>query len=368
MALRISSTSGALVVHGRTRPLPDHLRDDPGGELLLAVLPQDAHEIAGGVGVEYVGGGQAGGRVHPHVQRRVDRVGEAAVGAVQLHRRHPEVEQDAVDGGDSEIVEHCGDLVVDGVNGIEAVAVAGGRHPLARQGQRGGVTVDTDDVQPRVPLEHQDGVAGQPEGGVDEDGVVAAERRVEQGRDPIGQHRYVLVDHVGDPLVGSPVLPAGSWMVGWIGGDDAATRTGPHPRRRTWRGGSRSRATPACCGGSRIRTDIRPGAGEVAPGRTFGWRPDCVASCRAGGARCCAAGRAGGAGRAVVLVVPWCWSCRGAGRAVVLVVPGGAVAPDRVVSRSRRSRLPVRRMRLPARPRNGPRRRPPRSPSAGRRR
>ena len=40
--------------------------------------------------------GEVGRRVHPHVERRVDRVGEAALGPVELHRRDAEVEQDRV--------------------------------------------------------------------------------------------------------------------------------------------------------------------------------------------------------------------------------------------------------------------------------
>jgi len=63
---------------------------------LLTQLAQDARELAlvprvhHGRRVELLVG------IHPHVQRRVPRVGEAALGGVDLHRGHPEVEVDHV--------------------------------------------------------------------------------------------------------------------------------------------------------------------------------------------------------------------------------------------------------------------------------
>ncbi len=50
-----------------------------------------------GVVVEHVGRGRAGAVVHPHVQRGVLGVGEAALAHVELHRGDAEVEQHAVD-------------------------------------------------------------------------------------------------------------------------------------------------------------------------------------------------------------------------------------------------------------------------------
>ena len=46
--------------------------------------------------------------VHPHVERRVDAVGEAAVGLVELQRADAEVEEDAVDGRQAEVGDDVG--------------------------------------------------------------------------------------------------------------------------------------------------------------------------------------------------------------------------------------------------------------------
>ena len=81
-------------------------------------------------------------RVHPHVQRRVVAVGEAALGHVELHRRDPEVEQDAVDAAQALGLEHLGDLVVDRVHEADPVRVR--RQPRTAAGQRLGVAVEPD--------------------------------------------------------------------------------------------------------------------------------------------------------------------------------------------------------------------------------
>ena len=66
-------------------------------ELLLAVPLEDAPQLSFAVGREDVGGGHAGRLVHAHVEGRILRVRESAVGDVELQRRDAEVEQDAVD-------------------------------------------------------------------------------------------------------------------------------------------------------------------------------------------------------------------------------------------------------------------------------
>ena len=145
-ASRISSTSRALLRERLLGPLPDDRLDDPPGVLLLAVRAQDAHQFAGRVGVEHVGGARARRLVHPHVERGVLRVGEAAVGLVELHGGDAEVEQDALDARDAEPVEHLGQLVVDRVHQRGAVGVGG--EPLAGESQRLRVAVEAD--QPAV--------------------------------------------------------------------------------------------------------------------------------------------------------------------------------------------------------------------------
>ena len=127
---RTSSTSRADVVNGCDGALADDRRGDPPGEPLLAVLAQDAGQVLDGVGVEHLGGGQVLAGVHPHVQRRVDPVGEAAVVLVELQGRDAEVEQDRGDRAEPEPLEDLADLVVHRVHQVHPVAERG--EPLAR--------------------------------------------------------------------------------------------------------------------------------------------------------------------------------------------------------------------------------------------
>ena len=87
-------------------PVPaacDRPRDLP-GEALLAVPAEDLLQLALAGLVDELAGGVLGRRVHPHVERRVGRVREAALGPVELHRGHPEVEEDRV-GADAVLRE-----------------------------------------------------------------------------------------------------------------------------------------------------------------------------------------------------------------------------------------------------------------------
>src|SRR5438876_8492836 len=61
---------------------------------LLAVAAEDRDQLALRSVVHEVARGKLGGRVHAHVERRVNSVGEAALGPVELHARDAEVEQD----------------------------------------------------------------------------------------------------------------------------------------------------------------------------------------------------------------------------------------------------------------------------------
>ena len=165
------------------------LAGDLAGELLLAVLAQDAGQLLRRRGVEEVGGGLTGRRVHPHVERGVLGVGEAAVADVELHRGDAEVEEDGVGVVEAERAEHLGQLVVDRVDGGEAVTVRG--EPLAGHLERGGVAVDADHPRLRQPLEDGLAVAAEPEGAVDVDRAGCLEGRRQEGDDPVEEHRGV---------------------------------------------------------------------------------------------------------------------------------------------------------------------------------
>ena len=105
---------------------------DASGEAFLAVGLEDAGELAVRVRVEHLGRGDAGRLVHPHVERRVVAVGEAALRFVELERGDAEVEQDAVCDTVGVLGDDVGDLVVDGVDTEEAVTEAGQPTPITR--------------------------------------------------------------------------------------------------------------------------------------------------------------------------------------------------------------------------------------------
>ena len=93
IAALIASTSSNV---GLERTGAHDRAGDPVGVALLAVLAQRAGEPAALPRVDDLAGGELLARVHPHVQRRVVGVGEAALERVDLHRGHAEVEVDEV--------------------------------------------------------------------------------------------------------------------------------------------------------------------------------------------------------------------------------------------------------------------------------
>ena len=127
---------------------------------------------------EHARGGELGGVVHAHVERRVLRVGEAALRLVELQRGDAEVEQDPGDPGDAEVVEGGGQFVVDGVHEVHAVAEP--REPLPRERQRVPVAVEPDQLDAVEALEERLGVAAEAECRVDDDGARRGQRRREQ--------------------------------------------------------------------------------------------------------------------------------------------------------------------------------------------
>ena len=88
-----------------------------------------------------------------------------------------------------ELVEHVGDLVVHRVH--QRGAALEGSQPGAGQLERVRVAVDADEVGLGAPVEDGLAVPAEAEGGVDEDGAGALERRRDQRDDPVEEHRDV---------------------------------------------------------------------------------------------------------------------------------------------------------------------------------
>ncbi len=136
-----------------------------------------------------VRGGLTAGRVHAHVQRRIEAKAEAALAVVDLWRAHPQVEQHAVDARDAargQLGRHLAEAGVhDGksrVGGQRVITRAGGGHGL-------GVAVERD--QPAVGVEQPQHRARMPAAAKGAVHIGAAGPR-HQGLDGLGeQHRLV---------------------------------------------------------------------------------------------------------------------------------------------------------------------------------
>ena len=75
-------------------------------QLLLAVLVEDAAQLALAVVGEDVGCGQLGGAVHAHVERRILRVGEAALARSSCSDETPRSNRMPATAANPELVEH----------------------------------------------------------------------------------------------------------------------------------------------------------------------------------------------------------------------------------------------------------------------
>jgi hypothetical protein len=120
------------------------------------------------IGVDHLARRQWCVRVHPHVERGVPGVGEAPLVVVELQGRHPEVEQHPVDPVDASRPEDLGQRVVHGADQRDPGPVR--RQPVGRQGERAGVSVQTDQVQVRMSRKQRRRMPAEPQRRVDEQG------------------------------------------------------------------------------------------------------------------------------------------------------------------------------------------------------
>ena len=157
-----------------------------------------------------VGGGAPARRVHAHVERRVLRVGEPALGAVELQRRHAEVEEHPLHFAESLGPHGARDAVVDRVHEPGPVAVL--REALAGDAERVGVAIEADDGEIREALEEGGRVPAHAERGVDEHGAVGLDGGCQELERALEHHRGVDAFDVHDSALSS-----------WASGPD------PHP-------------------------------------------------------------------------------------------------------------------------------------------
>ena len=199
--------------------------DDPIGELLLTPPTQDPGEFVHIRGVEEPGCCRPVTLVHAHVEWRVDRVGESALGPVDLQAGQPEIEQDRVGVGVAEVVEHLGKLVVDGMDECDTLTEA--FQSASGQVQGLGVAVDADQDGVRTAGQDGLGMTAHAQGPVNMyraapvSGQIALLGTVEGGGEQLddaiphdGDVQLRWIDVVAD-VFGGRVVHAGTWI--WAG-------------------------------------------------------------------------------------------------------------------------------------------------------
>ena len=182
---RVDELRRALV--GPLRAAADDGARDLAREALLAVAAEQLGELALVGLVDEVAGRERRGRIHAHVERRVDRVREPALGPVDLHARDAEVEQDRVraDAVRGELREHRVEAAAQ-----EARLDAGAPGEPVEVRAHGGVAIDRH--EPPAPIEvrgQERRVAAGAERGVD-DGLPGLDR--EEIPDLLREHGDVV--------------------------------------------------------------------------------------------------------------------------------------------------------------------------------
>ncbi len=141
---------------------------------LLAVAAEDLCELALARLVHELACRELRGRVHAHVERRVGRVREAALGPVELHRRDAEVEQDRVRA--ARRCRRAGSSTTEKSPRRNRACTPARRLEAVEVRARGRVAVDRDQLAAAAQVGCQQlGVAAGAEGGVD-DGLPGLDR------------------------------------------------------------------------------------------------------------------------------------------------------------------------------------------------
>ena len=140
-------------------------------ELLFAPVADNAAQLVFAVFVDDDAGGELVFGVHAHVQGSVVGVGEAAGAFVQLHGGDTQVHQDAVDALHAGSFHGAVNLIVDGVDGYEAVTEA--CQTLTGDGVCLQVAVNADQHKVFEAFKQRLGVATHTEGAVNNVGGAA---------------------------------------------------------------------------------------------------------------------------------------------------------------------------------------------------
>ena len=181
------------------------LAGDLAGEPFLPVCAEYAYQLALGVLGQDALRGQGLADVHAHVERRVVRVGEAAVRLIDLQARQTQIHEHRIHPIDALVVKHLAERVECGVDRYEAVRKSFPGDALGGHGECFRIPVDAQHAGLRRGFEEGDGVAGQTERAVDRDGSGVLQRRGDQRHALLKQYWLVnrsIISHQ-NPTTGS---------------------------------------------------------------------------------------------------------------------------------------------------------------------
>ena len=164
-------------------PAHDFTRQSPGA-WLVRILAKDARQLELFALVQHGRGVAIRVGAHSHVERRPLAKREAAPRFVDLMRRDPEIDEDAVEAASGER-RHRLQVGIVGEQGMEASVALPRREPVPRDRERVGVAVHRPDLLPR--FEERERVTASAERRI-EHGVRAGEQLQHFG----GEHRRVI--------------------------------------------------------------------------------------------------------------------------------------------------------------------------------
>jgi hypothetical protein len=189
---------------------------------LVAVVAQCPGQLGRTDGRQHLRGRPTSGAIHAHVQRTIPRVGKPALGVVDLHARHPQVRQQAVDPLDALLGEDPGHTGEVGVVQAES-AVRYRLQPRAGSGQIVRVQIETEQASAGCDaLQQLHGVAGVACRAVDDD---RSESRGQSGQDLGEEDGNVLTRRCAPRSAGHGGISRGS-IGEWASGAAEEDRPG----------------------------------------------------------------------------------------------------------------------------------------------
>ena len=91
---------------------------------LVAVHSKDFSQFIFAVAIDHVGRTPRTGWIHPHIDRAVVAIGEAALGDIKLRGRNPQVEEDGRNVGNLKVGHEGSEGIEPPVHSVESIAVA----------------------------------------------------------------------------------------------------------------------------------------------------------------------------------------------------------------------------------------------------